>query len=84
MSLRSASAHDYIVDLYRDAGRLAELPPAPTLAAMGFHDLGWYEFLYLSVIVVPRTFRVVRRCRPIPTACDDVFGGSLLLTQHVS
>lgn len=53
MSLKTETARAYIVDVYRDAGRLAELPPATTLPSLGFHDLGWYEFLYLAIVVVP-------------------------------
>ncbi|MBI3568111.1 MAG: prolipoprotein diacylglyceryl transferase [Gemmatimonadetes bacterium] len=53
VSLQSASARAYIAQVYSDAGRLATLPPLGTLASLGFHDLGWYEFLYLSVIVAP-------------------------------
>lgn len=53
VSLKTETARGYIVDVYRDAGRLAELPPATTLPSLGFHDLGWYEFLYLAIVVVP-------------------------------
>lgn len=53
ISLSSADARSYIGQVYESAGRAAELPPAPVLAGMGFHDLGWYEFLYLAVAVVP-------------------------------
>lgn len=53
VSLRSADARAYIERVYANAGRAAELPGPETLTYMGFHDLGWYEFLYLAVIVVP-------------------------------
>lgn len=53
ISLDTAEAREYIVDVYRGAGRAHELPPAPELARLGFHDLGWYEFLYLAVFVSP-------------------------------
>lgn len=53
ISLRSASARAYIADVYADAGRFATLPRPERLPSLGFHDLGWYEFLYLSLVVVP-------------------------------
>lgn len=65
VSLESSAARDYIGAVYRDAGRLAELPPAPMLAQLGFHDLGWYEFLYLSLVVVPATLFLSRTPRPL-------------------
>ena len=63
VSLHSAEAQEYIAGVYRDAGRLVELPAAPALARLGFHDLGWYEFLYLAVVVVPVTLWLDRRRR---------------------
>ena len=63
VSLRSPEAQDYIAGVYRSAGRLTELPPAPALAQLGFHDLGWYEFLYLAAFVVPVTLWLARRRR---------------------
>lgn len=63
VSLESAEAQEYITGVYADAGRLAELPAAPALARLGFHDLGWYEFLYLAVIVVPAVLFLDRRPR---------------------
>jgi len=64
ISLASADARAYIARVYEDAGRGADLQPPEVLATMGFHDLGWYEFLYLAVVVVPLTLwwgRAVRR-----------------------
>lgn len=61
ISLRSAPARAYIANVYADAGRLATLPPPDQLASMGFHDLGWYEFLYLSAVVVPVMLLLDRR-----------------------
>lgn len=52
-SLESETAREYITRIYAQAGRLGDLPPASDLAAMAFHDLGWYEFLYLSLVMVP-------------------------------
>jgi len=63
ISLRTAQAREYITGVYADAGRLAELPPAQTLAQYGFHDLGWYEFLYLAAVVVPVMLLLGRRAR---------------------
>lgn len=63
VSLESDQAREYITRVYADAGRLAELPAPSALARLGFHDLGWYEFLYLAVIVVPALFVLDRRPR---------------------
>ena len=59
----SAEAREYITHVYADAGRIAELPGAARLSQLGFHDLGWYEFLYLAVVVVPIIFVLGRRPR---------------------
>ena len=64
VSLESPEAQTYIVSVYRSAGRLTELPPPAHLSYLGFHDLGWYEFLYLSVVVVPLFLLLDRRARP--------------------
>lgn len=53
ISLATADARAFIANVYADAGRLHELPADAALAALGFHDLGWYEFLYLATVVVP-------------------------------
>ena len=49
ISLKSPEAQAYIASFYREAGRLAELPPRAELAKMAFHDLGWYEFLLVRL-----------------------------------
>lgn len=64
VSLESDEARAYITRVYADAGRLAELPPLAALARLGFHDLGWYEFLYLAAAVVPMVLLLDRRPRP--------------------
>lgn len=64
ISLQSAAARRYITNVYSDAGRLAELPSPQTLGQYGFHDLGWYEFLYLAVFLVPVMLLLGRRPRP--------------------
>lgn len=63
VSLESADARAYITRVYADAGRLAELPPPPALVQLGFHDLGWYEFLFLAAVVVPAVLLLDRRPR---------------------
>ena len=51
-------ARAYIRDVYANAG----LPFPEIQPGMGFHDLGLYEFLYLSLVIVP-LFAVWRRQR---------------------
>ncbi len=63
VSLARPEARGYLTQIYADAGRVAELPPPEALARLGFHDLGWYEFLYLAVVVVPVTLSLGRRPR---------------------
>jgi phosphatidylglycerol:prolipoprotein diacylglycerol transferase len=58
ISLESPAAREYISSIYRNADRAAELPAADVMARMGFHDLGWYEFLYLAAVVVPAVLLV--------------------------
>ncbi len=60
LSLRTDAALGYVDGVYRAAG-LALPPGART---MGFHDLGLYEFLFLSLVVVPLFVRWSRRRRP--------------------
>lgn len=64
ISLQSPEAQAYIASCYREAGRLAELPPGAELEKMGFHDLGWYEFLYMSCVMVPAFLMLDRKARP--------------------
>ena len=64
ISLESAAAQDYITGVYGEAGRSAELPPAPALSHLGFHDLGFHEALYLGLVVVPAMLFLSRRSRP--------------------
>lgn len=63
ISLETPEARDYITAAYANAGRAAELPPTDALAQLGFHDLGFYEALYLGLIVVPVTLLLSRRPR---------------------
>ena len=63
ISLESPAAREYISSVYRNAGRAAELPSAEAMVRMRFHDLGWYEFLYLTAIVVPAVLSLNHRRR---------------------
>lgn len=63
ISLASAEAQHYIVGVYQDAGRLGEIPPPAVLAQLGFNDLGWYELLYLTFILVPIVLALDRKQR---------------------
>lgn len=62
-SLATEEARAFIAAVYADAGRFADLPPPAVLASMGFHDLGWYEFLYLVLIAVPLFLYLGRKSR---------------------
>ena len=64
ISLKSEMARGFISGLYKDAGRLSELPSWDRLATMGFHDLGWYEFLYTLLVICPLFLLLGRRDRP--------------------
>jgi len=64
ISLESTEAQAYISFFYREAGRLAELPPPAILSKMAFHDLGWYEFLYMACLMVPAFLLLDRKPRP--------------------
>ena len=64
ISLKSPEAQAYIAFFYREAGRLAELPPRAELAKMAFHDLGWYEFLYMACLMIPAFLALDRKPRP--------------------
>lgn len=63
ISLRSPEARTYITRVYDRAGLGTEVPPSPQLGTLAFHDLGWYEFLYLALIVVPAVLWLGRRPR---------------------
>jgi phosphatidylglycerol:prolipoprotein diacylglycerol transferase len=64
ISLKSPEAQAYIASFYQEAGRLSELPPRAELAKMAFHDLGWYEFLYMACLMVPAFLVLDRKPRP--------------------
>lgn len=63
VSLESAAAREYIGRVYAAAGRAADLPAESGLARLAFHDLGWYEFLYLALFVVPVVLWLARQPR---------------------
>lgn len=63
VSLATPKARAYIASYYEYAGRLADLPPPARMARMGFHDLGWYEFLYTLIVIVPAFLVLDRRRR---------------------
>jgi phosphatidylglycerol:prolipoprotein diacylglycerol transferase len=64
ISLKSPEAQAYIAFFYREAGRSSDLPQPAALAKMAFHDLGWYEFLYMSCLMVPAFLALDRKPRP--------------------
>ena len=60
VSLETDAALEYVRGVYRSAGLV--FPEAAP--AMGFHDLGLYELLFLSLVVVPAFIFWDRRPRP--------------------
>jgi phosphatidylglycerol---prolipoprotein diacylglyceryl transferase len=63
VSLATRASRTYITYFYRVAGRLEELPDTEQLSRMGFHDQGWYEFLYTLLIIVPAFLVLDRKPR---------------------
>jgi phosphatidylglycerol---prolipoprotein diacylglyceryl transferase len=63
ISLAEPDAQAFISGTYAAAGRSAELPAPDVLRRLGFHDLGWYEFLFLAFVVVPVVLVRERRAR---------------------
>ena len=63
VSLKSEAARRYIQMVYEEAGRLAELSSVGDLSRFGFHDLGWYEFLFTALFLVPVFFLLGRKKR---------------------
>lgn len=64
MSLESPEAREFITHVYAQAGRGLDLLPAGDFAGLGFHDLGLYEFVYLSVVLLPAMMLLDRKPRP--------------------
>jgi phosphatidylglycerol:prolipoprotein diacylglycerol transferase len=64
VSLSKPEAQAYISYFYGAAGRLADLRKAGNLDAMAYHDLGWYEFLYTTFVIVPAFLVLDRKPRP--------------------
>ncbi|MCL1927114.1 MAG: prolipoprotein diacylglyceryl transferase, partial [Syntrophorhabdaceae bacterium] len=63
VSLESEAARRYIRLIYEEAGRQAELLSGAELSRLGFHDLGWYEFLFTALFLVPVFFLLGRKKR---------------------
>lgn len=64
ISMRTDAALQYITGVHRQAG-VAIAPGGNDVgAARGFHDLGWYEFLFLALVIVPLFQLWGRRDRP--------------------
>ncbi len=64
ISLKSEQARGFITGIYKEAGRISELPQWERLGGMGFHDLGWYEFLYTLFVICPLFLLLGRKSRP--------------------
>ncbi len=64
VSLATRAARKYIQHFYRVSDRLEELPDMERLSRMGFHDLGWYEFLFTALVIVPAFLVLDRKPRP--------------------
>ncbi|GAB4362579.1 MAG: hypothetical protein Kow00128_02410 [Deltaproteobacteria bacterium] len=64
VSLATPEAREYIRYYYEAAGRLADLPDGTVLSGMAYHDLGWYEFLYTLLVIIPLFLLLDRRRRP--------------------
>ena len=65
VSLETESAQNLIAYAYAGAGRADALPPPSALPALGFHDLGLYEALYLFAVVLPALLWLDRKARPV-------------------
>jgi len=63
VSLRSEAARTFIMNVYVSAGQADLLPARSTWAALGFHDLGLYEMVYLAVVVLPVLVWIDRKRR---------------------
>lgn len=60
ISLETDAAREYVGGIYRSGG--LEFPA--NAATMGFHDLGLYELLFLSLVVIPLFYLWNRQRRP--------------------
>jgi phosphatidylglycerol:prolipoprotein diacylglycerol transferase len=63
VSLETPAAREYIQQVYRSAELLPDLPATAELSRLGFHDLGWYELLYLGAVVLPTMLLLGRKPR---------------------
>ena len=64
VSLSTPEAGAYLTYVYREAGRLGDLPDPARLARMAYHDLGWYEFLFTLLFLCPAFLILDRKPRP--------------------
>jgi phosphatidylglycerol:prolipoprotein diacylglycerol transferase len=53
VSIRSDAAWEYIRSVYQQVGIALTEPTRAQRETTGFHDLGWYEFLFLTFVIVP-------------------------------
>ncbi len=63
VSLASPAAQELIANAYAGASAIDQAPLPAALGALGFHDLGLYELLYLALIVLPVMFLLDRTPR---------------------
>lgn len=73
VSLSTPQAQQFITDVYASAGLSSTLPPTDVLSTMGFNDLGFYELLYMCIVVLPVITVMYRRARR-PGTMVLVFG----------
>lgn len=64
VSLATPEAQAYIRYYYEAAGRAAELPALSRLSEMAYHNLGWYEFQYTLLVIIPAFLLADRKPRP--------------------
>ncbi|HYD51888.1 MAG TPA: prolipoprotein diacylglyceryl transferase family protein [Gemmatimonadaceae bacterium] len=83
IALDEPAAQSLIAQAYASDGRAAELPPTEALAQLGFHDLGWYEFVYLAIVVVPLTLAHERRARRAGWPRGDALARFIVLYMPV-
>ncbi len=63
VSLATHEARTYIRYFYGAADRLSELPEMEQLGELAFNDLGWYEFLYTALVIMPLFLVLDRKTR---------------------
>lgn len=63
VSLESPAAQALIANAYAGANAIDQSPLPAAISTLGFHDLGLYELLYLTLIVLPVMFLLDRTPR---------------------